>query len=199
MLGLFIVSISLIFYSLPRINSFVKPITSSSFGALHHKQKSCYCKSNRLSLSSQRSGEGIDELTHFRNVTILSFGRDHISCLKSSSKTTQNSSEKSPEVTKPQTLSNVTSVPLEGQRIAQSYSKKALRRINLPKPANRYVRQPISPRLALLQIWLRQLSRQAGSLIDGTLPGDWGFDPWGIARTRKRLDRLREIELKHAR
>eukprot|EP01041_Mallomonas_annulata_P005480 gene5480-11026_t len=51
----------------------------------------------------------------------------------------------------------------------------------------------------IFQIYLRLYSQRRGSAIDGRLPGDLGFDPAGIANSMERLNRLREIELKHAR
>ena len=56
-----------------------------------------------------------------------------------------------------------------------------------------------SPFLLFLQFALRSYSRKQRSVIDGSMAGDYGFDILGIANTKARLKRLREIELKHAR
>ena len=61
------------------------------------------------------------------------------------------------------------------------------------------IRDSKTSAIELFQVFLRLLSRKAGSVIDGKLAGDVGFDPLGIADTKPKLKRMREIELKHAR
>jgi uncharacterized surface protein with fasciclin (FAS1) repeats len=51
----------------------------------------------------------------------------------------------------------------------------------------------------LPQVLLRWYSNSQSSVINGTMPGDYGFDPLGIANTHERLYRLRDIEVKHGR
>ena len=50
-----------------------------------------------------------------------------------------------------------------------------------------------------LHLALRSYSRKQGSVIDGSMAGDYGFDVLGVVKTKARLKRMREIELKHAR
>ena len=53
--------------------------------------------------------------------------------------------------------------------------------------------------ITFFQLILRIQSQKAGSVIDGTLPGDAGFDPFGISDSKPKVKRMREIELKHSR
>lgn len=60
-------------------------------------------------------------------------------------------------------------------------------------------RKPVDNDFKIFTSILRYFSRRASSCIDGTVPGDYGFDLLGIASTKARLNRLREIEIKHSR
>lgn len=56
----------------------------------------------------------------------------------------------------------------------------------------------ISP-FQTVELLLRLQSRKGGSVIDGTMAGDKGFDPLGVSNSKGKLFRMREIELKHCR
>lgn len=47
--------------------------------------------------------------------------------------------------------------------------------------------------------WFPLLGVKAPILLDGTIPGDAGFDPLGFARSEKTLFWMRDAEVKHAR
>jgi len=47
--------------------------------------------------------------------------------------------------------------------------------------------------------WLGPLSQQPPEWLDGKLPGDYGYDPLSLGRSRENLDTYVELELLHAR
>lgn len=47
--------------------------------------------------------------------------------------------------------------------------------------------------------WLGPFTADVPPYLDGTLPGDYGYDPMGLGRDPKKLDRFVELELLHAR
>jgi len=47
--------------------------------------------------------------------------------------------------------------------------------------------------------WFPFLGVKAPRLLDGTLPGDVGFDPLGFSTSAKTLYWMRDAEIKHAR
>lgn len=48
-------------------------------------------------------------------------------------------------------------------------------------------------------LWLGPLSPQPPAWLDGSLPGDYGWDPLGLGREPQKLERYVELELLHAR
>lgn len=48
-------------------------------------------------------------------------------------------------------------------------------------------------------LWLGPLSRDSPTWLDGTLPGDYGWDPLSLGKDPEALDRYVELELLHAR
>jgi light-harvesting complex II chlorophyll a/b binding protein 7 len=48
-------------------------------------------------------------------------------------------------------------------------------------------------------MWLGPIASSAPEWLDGSLPGDYGFDPFSLARESKNLDRYVELEILHAR
>ena len=48
-------------------------------------------------------------------------------------------------------------------------------------------------------MWLGPITSTAPAWLDGSLPGDYGFDPLSLARERESLDRYVELEILHAR
>ena len=92
------------------------------------------------------------------------------------------------------TLSSGVLIPKFSPKISSKLTSRKKQKLQQP---NHPIRD--SNTGELIQIMLRLLSRGKGSVIDGSLAGDLGFDPCGIADTKPKLKRMREIELKHAR
>lgn len=93
-----------------------------------------------------------------------------------------------------QQKSDLMNSTLNGHKITEKLKPK-----RRTKPRNNKRRRPSLINLSVVQFIMRKFSQKAGSVIDGNLPGDIGFDPLGISNSDERLDRLYEIELKHAR
>lgn len=55
---------------------------------------------------------------------------------------------------------------------------------------------PTEPKLPIMSQSLPFMERPAA--LDGSLPGDVGFDPLGFAKSKEDLFRYREAEVKHA-
>ena len=60
---------------------------------------------------------------------------------------------------------------------------------------------PVAPvkKVRINAKWLPVGGLKAPLLLDGTIPGDVGFDPLGFIKSEKTLYWMREAEVKHAR
>lgn len=75
-----------------------------------------------------------------------------------------------------------------------------LRRQAVDRDAQRAAARALSPYYGPGRpLWLGPLSRQPPAWLDGTLPGDYGWDPLSLGQDPAKLERYVELELLHAR